>query len=136
MARGSRNSGFVLYVKDGRVTFDYNCFHAHTKLVADRPLEPGARQVQLVVTRGGDEAGRAELSIDGAPVGAADIPRLLFIISSTGMDLGRSLAPVNDDYAAPFAYPGRIEQVVFEVPSGSPPSGEVRAQVRAEMVRQ
>ena len=27
IARGSSNSGFVLYVKEGRVKFDYNCFH-------------------------------------------------------------------------------------------------------------
>ena len=57
------------------------------------------------------------------------------MISSTGMDLGRSLSPVTDDYAAPFAYPGRIDKVVFETPRPRPP-GEVKAQVRAEMTRQ
>ena len=41
VARGSRNSGFVLYVKDGRAVFDYNAFHVHTRLVADAPLPPG-----------------------------------------------------------------------------------------------
>ena len=51
------------------------------------------------------------------------------------MDFGRSLAPVNDDYAAPFAYPGRIREVVFEIPIAAP-QGELRATVRAEMVRQ
>ena len=28
VARGSLNSGFVIYVKNGRLTFDYNEFHA------------------------------------------------------------------------------------------------------------
>jgi hypothetical protein len=135
VARGSRNSGFVLYVKEGRVVFDYNAFHAHTRLVSERPLAPGARRIELKIARLEGGAGQATLAIDGKPAGEAAIPRLLFMISSTGMDLGRSLAPVNDDYHAPFAYGGRIDQVVFEIPTGAPP-GEIRAQARAEMVRQ
>jgi arylsulfatase len=135
VARGSRNSGFVLYVKDGRLTFDYNDFHQHTTLAADSPLAPGARRIELKVTRV-ETAGQVELKIDGRTVAAAKLPRLLFIISSTGMDLGRSLAPVNDAYEAPFAYPGRIDTVTFELPTPTPPPGEVKAQVRAEMVRQ
>jgi arylsulfatase len=68
-------------------------------------------------------------------VGAGRAPRLLYIVSSTGMDLGRSLSPVAHDYVAPFTYPGRIERVVFEVPD-TRPRGEVRGEARAEMVRQ
>jgi arylsulfatase len=135
IARGSRNSGYALYVKGGRVVFDYNDFHRHTQLVADTPLTPGAHEIELTVTRLEGGAGQASLSIEGRTAAEARIERLLFIISSTGMDLGRSLAPVNDDYAAPYLYPGVIDQVVFEVPPAAPP-GEVRAQVRAEMVRQ
>ncbi len=135
IARGSRNSGYVLYVKEGRVVFDYNAFHVHTQLVSDIALAPGARRIELEVTRVDGGGARAAISIDGRAAGEAQIPRLLFIISSTGMDFGRSLAPVNDDYEAPFAYPGRIREVVFEVPATLPP-GEVRATVRSEMVRQ
>ena len=135
IARGSRNSGFVLYVKDGRAVFDYNAFHVHTRLVSEARLPPGPCRIELAVTRVDGGGATATLSIDGKPAGEALIPRLLFIISSTGMDFGRSLAPVNDDYEAPFVYPGRIREVVFEVPAATPP-GEVRATVRAEMVRQ
>ncbi len=135
IARGSRNSGYALYVKDGRAVFDYNAFHVHTRLVSDARLPPGPCRIELAVTRIDGSGATATLSIDGRAAGEATIPRLLFIISSTGMDFGRSLAPVNDDYEAPFAYPGRIREVVFEVPAATPP-GEVRATVRAEMVRQ
>jgi arylsulfatase len=136
VARGSRNSGYALYLKDGRLVFDYNFFHAHTRLAAEAPLSPGAHCIELTVTR--TEAGGATmaLAVDGATVAEGAIPRLMFMVSSTGMDLGRSLAPVNDDYHAPFEYPGKIAEVVFELPSARPPGGEVRAQVRAEMVRQ
>lgn len=134
-ARGNRNSGYVLYVKDGRVVFDYNFFHQHSRLTSEIPLSPGARRIDLQVARQEGGAGHAVLSIDGRTVAEAAIPRLLFLVSSTGMDFGRSPAPVNDDYAAPFAYPGVIREVVFEVPDSAPP-GEAKAQVRAEMTRQ
>src|SRR6202044_1016151 len=100
IARGSRNSGYVLYVKDGRAVFDYNAFHVHTRLVSEARLPPGPCRVELAVTRVDGGGPTATLSIDGKPAGEALIPRLLFIISSTGMDFGRSLAPVNDDYEA------------------------------------
>lgn len=135
IARGSLNSGFVLFVKQGRLVFDYNEFHHHTRLETDTPLTPGPHEIGLGVTRTADGGGDVALSVDGQVVVSGRIPRLLFIVSSTGMDLGRSLSPVVDDYAAPFAYPGTISKVVFETPE-SMPKGEVKAQVRAEMVRQ
>ncbi|HWA62784.1 MAG TPA: arylsulfatase [Caulobacteraceae bacterium] len=135
IARGSLNSGFVLMVKNGRLVFDYNFFHRHTRLEAAAPLAPGEHSIGLVIRRREDGGGDAILSIDGAEVAQGSIPRLLFLISSTGMDIGRSLSPVTGDYAAPFDYPGRIEKVVFETPREMP-AGEVKAQVRAEMTRQ
>ena len=85
--------------------------------------------------RQADGGGTLGIAVDGEVVAGAQAPRLLFILSSTGMDLGRSLSPVTHDYAAPFTYPGTIHKVVFETPE-SMPRGEVKAQVRAEMTRQ
>ena len=135
MARGSLNSGYVLMIKDGRLTFDYNDFHRHTRIAAPTALTPGPHTLELTVGRAADGGGDFALSVDGQTVAEGHAPRLLFMISSTGMDLGRSLSPVTDDYAAPFAYPGRIAKVVCETPRAQPP-GEVKAQVRAEMTRQ
>ena len=52
------------------------------------------------------------------------------------MDLGRSLSPVTADYAAPFAYPGKIGRVEFALPGAAPTPGEVKAHVRSENARQ
>jgi arylsulfatase len=136
VARGSINSGFVLYIKDGRLVFDYNSFHDHTVFTADKPLTPGPHSVELTVKRREDGGADVILATDGQTVCQGSLARLLFLISSTGMDLGRSLSPVNDDYAEPFAYPGHIRRVVFELPDLAAPRGEVRATVRAEMTRQ
>jgi arylsulfatase len=135
IARGSLNSGFALFVKDGQVVFDYNHFHDHTRIRSAAPLAPGAHQITAVVERTPDGGGDIELRVDGQIVGVGRAPKLLYMVSSTGMDIGRSASPVCDDYQAPFAYPGRIAKVVFEIPQ-TPPRGEVKAQVRAEMTRQ
>jgi N-sulphoglucosamine sulphohydrolase, C-terminal len=135
VARGSANSGFVLYVRDGQVKFDYNCFHNHTVAAARSPLAPGRHTIAVEVSRREKGGAHLALAVDGETVAEAEIPTLLRIISSTGMDLGRSMSPVNAEYAAPFTYPGRIYSVKFALPA-APRNGEIAAQVRAAMTRQ
>ena len=135
VARGSLNSGFVIYVKNGRLAFDYNEFHAHTRLTAAAPLSPGDHEIVLRVTRGGDGGAEAVLTVDGETAAEGRIPRLLFMLSTLGMDLGRSTTPVNGDYVAPFVYGGALKTVTFDIP-GLAAMGEMMAQVRAEMTRQ
>ncbi|WP_027014164.1 arylsulfatase [Comamonas composti] len=135
IARGNINSGFVLYIHQGRLHFDYNCFHEHTLARADSQLPPGPHVISLHVERSEDGGAEVQLYVDAAPVASARLPKLLFIVSSMGMDLGRSLSPVNDDYQAPFAYPGKIHKMVFDI--GNQASlGEIKAQMKAEMARQ
>ncbi len=136
VARGSANSGFVLYVRDGRLCFDYNAFHEHTLERAPARLAAGRHDLAVRVVRGDDRSGDVTLLVDGEPVAEGRIPRMLVILSSTGMDLARSLAPVNDEYTAPFEYPGRIERVVFELAERPAGRDEARAQARAAMTRQ
>ena len=133
--RGTLNSGLALYVHRGRLHFDYNCFHDHTRAVAEKPLTPGAHSVMLDVTRQHDGSAAVTLTLDDAVVATARIPKLLFVLSSLGMDLGRSTAPINNDYQAPFVYPGQLRRVVFELGDKSS-LGEVKAHVRAEMAKQ
>jgi arylsulfatase len=116
VSRGSLNSGFVLYVQNGRCVFDYNAFHDHTSVAADAPLVPGDRRIEVAVERRPDASGQVTLTIDGEVAARGVIPRMLMIVSSLGMDLGRSPRPVCDAYRAPFAYPGVIRSVVFELP--------------------
>jgi arylsulfatase len=114
ISRGSLNSGMVLYIQNGQLVFDYNCFHAHTVISA--PITPGRRKIELDVKRRADGSGAVSLIIDGASLAEGAIPRLLMIISSLGMDFGRSPRPVSPDYRPPFIYPGVIHEVVFDLP--------------------
>ncbi len=135
VARGTINSGFVLYLHGGKLHFDYNCFHEHTHVVAPQAITPGEHRLTLDILRHADGGADVSLSIDGEAQASARIPKLLFVLSSIGMDLGRSLSPVNDDYQAPFIYPGRIQRVVFELEDKAS-RGEIKAGMRAEMTRQ
>lgn len=138
VSRGSLNSGFVLYVKNGRLAFDYNAFHHHTLVTAPSPLAPGWRRVELSVDRQPDASGKVALAVDGETVATGTIPLMLMIISSLGMDIGRSPRPVSDDIVTPFVYPGRIRKVTFELPQ-APPELERRsreAELAAALSRQ
>ena len=136
VARGNINSGLVLYVHEGALAFDYNAFHEHTRVKAAAKLPTGRHTVGLSVARNEGGGGDVALTVDGETVATGAIPRMLFMLSSTGMDLGRSLAPICDDYAAPFTYGGQIDTVVFEIAGLTPSRGETVAQARAEMSRQ
>lgn len=136
VARGSINSGFVLYIKNGKPHFDYNCFHEHTLVASEVALAPGRRKVELLVARRPDGGGDVTLLVDGTEVAKGNIPKLLFLISSLGMDIGRSMAPVNDDYVEPFAYPGKIHAVTFDIPSLEQMKAEVTAITRAAEAQQ
>lgn len=135
IARGSINSGFVLYLKDGRLHFDYNAFHEHTLVVSDTALTPGQHKLDVAVNRQADGSGEVELSIDGKLVAKGTIRTLLFLISSTGMDIGRSLSPVSHAYKEPFAYPGKLHTVTFEIPDLAQ-RGEAISKVRAAEAQQ
>lgn len=118
VSRGTINSGFVLYIQDGKVHFDHNGFHDHTHLVTDKPLAAGARTVTVQLSRREDGGGDVSLAVDADIQASGSIPRLLVMLSSIGMDFGRCLSPVAEGYSAPFPYPGRIKRVIFDLPSG------------------
>jgi arylsulfatase len=136
VARGSINSGFVLYIRNGRPHFDYNAFHDHTAVAGSAALAPGRHKIALSVTRRADGGGDISLSVDGKEVAAGNIRRLLFMISSLGMDIGRSLSPVCNDYREPFVYPVNIHKAAFEIPDLNAMHGEKISMVRAAEAQQ
>tara|TARA_R110000868_G_scaffold102004_1_gene280855 strand:+ start:19768 stop:22065 length:2298 start_codon:yes stop_codon:yes gene_type:complete len=135
IARGSINSGFVLYIKDGKPHFDYNAFHVHTLVSGSDVIATGARTIGVTVTRRADGGGDIALLVDGKEVATGEVKMLLFMISSIGMDLGQSYAPINDAYREPFTYGGKITTVTFDIPD-LPQRGEAISQVRAAEAQQ
>ncbi|MCB1644899.1 MAG: arylsulfatase [Pseudomonadales bacterium] len=137
--RGTINSGFVLYIRNNRLHFDYNCFHEHTKIAATDELPPGELLIRLEVERLPERRAAAKILVNGELQAEAEIPRLLGMLSSTGMDFGRAMAPINKDYQPPFAYPGQIRRVVFQLPvraNSKDKAEEAEREARAAMARQ
>jgi hypothetical protein len=130
VARGGSNGGYVFCVRERRLAFAYTHFHEHTRVVSDVAPPPGPCTVAVRIERDG-EAATATLLLDGAGIGSVRIPRTAAMVSSTGMDVGRSQAPVCDDYAPPFAFEGRIRRVVFDIAPRTPRTAR-REQVMVE----
>ena len=139
VAQGTQNVGFCWYVKDERLVFDYNIFTDHCVLRSEEKVPPGVSKLGARFLRDGKK-GTVILSIDGSDCGSMEVPFVLRMISSTGMDIGRDgLSPVSDDYRAPFPFSGVIRRLLVDFPEYRPPSEEkVDAAVkkRAEMARQ
>jgi arylsulfatase len=64
-----------------------------------------------------DRAARATLRIGDQDCGSIDIPRVMRMISSSGLNIGRNPgSAVSPDYAPPFAFEGGFDRLVFELP--------------------
>jgi arylsulfatase len=139
VAQGTQNLGFSWYVKDAQLVFDYNIFTHHHVLRSDPKVPAGVKKLGVCFRRDGAK-GTITLSIDGNDCGTMEVPFVLRMISSTGMDIGRdALSPVTDDYIAPFSFNGVIRRLVVDLPKHRPP-GEAKEDAeikqRTEMSRQ
>ena len=120
LAWGSLFGGFVIYVSDGQLCYEYVYSESlkHTMSVAF-PQRAGKRMVQLTFERTATHAGRASLTVDGAAAGAVDIPRTWPTHGTTaGLNCGQDAgAPVSDAYERPFSFTGRYLRVTVELES-------------------
>jgi arylsulfatase A-like enzyme len=118
LAWGSRFGGFVLYINERQLCYEYVYSESqkHT-LAVDFPQHPGKRVIQLKFERVGTRVGRASLVVDGAVAGALDIPRTWPTHGTTaGLNCGRDAgAPVSDAYERPFRFSGRSLRVTVEL---------------------
>jgi arylsulfatase len=146
VAQGGSSGGYSLYLKDGKVHYAYNMlgverFHVE----APAGLSDGRHEVRFEfeptgaadVAHGRGAPGRVQLYVDGQLAGQSDLPLTipLDIGITEGLTVGRDEgSAVSEDYEAPFAFAGAMEQVVVDV------SGELiedqSATMRAVMAHQ
>ena len=81
-------------------------------------------------------AGQLVIGADGSDLGSVEIPSIIRMLGSTGLDIGRdALSPVVDDYPSPFPFEGRIDRITFSVRSRAD-AEEIAATARTEMSRE
>ena len=134
IAEGDPHSGYTLYVQDERLVYELNVGYTRTRIVADCALPAGNVNVAFRFTKvntagalvkgllnSGDIdpwrtlGGTGTLLVDGRACGSAAIDTPLTAVWE-GLEVGRdSISPVSTHYASPFAYSGRLDEVVIRI---------------------
>ncbi len=111
IAHGDATTGYSLYMKDGRLSYDMNIGGEHHLIVSDRPVPAGNRRLGMRMRR---NQGRniATLLIDGEPAGSFETQNgFVSFISWSGLDIGRDRSSPVSHYEAPFAFTGKLRKV-------------------------
>jgi arylsulfatase len=134
-ARGGHNVGHSFFVKDGALTFDYNALGTHHRATAPVSLGSGTHELAVRFVRTG-KGGTLTLSADREDLTSIEIPKIVRMLGSTGLDVGRdALSPVVDDYEGPFPFTGTIDRITFHI-EGKPDAADVAATARAELSKE
>ena len=118
LAWGSHFGGFVLYVDDGLICYEYVYSESLTHTIrAPLSMVDERCVVELRFTKEGKSAGTASLAVDGRPVGSVAIPRTWPTHGTTaGLNCGRDAgAPVSYAYRSPFPFTGRSLHVTIDL---------------------
>ena len=134
-ARGSHNVGHSFFVDNGVLHFDYNALGTHHRASAAVTLGPGRHRLMARFDRR-EGGGVLTVGADGVDLASAEVPRVVRMLGSTGMDIGRDgLSTVIDDYAGPNPFTGAIDKLVVELRSARSPE-DVAGTARMEMARE
>jgi arylsulfatase len=113
LALGCALGGWSLHVFDGRLRYVHNLHGQHLyEVVGAAALTPGRHLVEFRFDKDAGAGGTAELLVDGAVAGAAEVPRftpVAFNEVGAGLTCGYEWGPsVGTDYEAPFRFNGTI----------------------------
>ncbi len=122
VAVGGMTGGFALYVKDGRVWYDYNYLNGVHYILKSPVLEAGTTEVKFNFIKTQEFGGLGQLFLNGKKVDEVEMP--LMHISTYSLaetfDVGRDTGTqVSTAYEDPFPYTGALDKVVFRVGQGS-----------------
>ena len=138
-AQGTQNGGYSWYIKDNKMVFDYNIFAEHHVVRSGTEVPIGRIRLEIRFVRDG-ETGKITLVMDGQECGTIQVPYVMRMISSTGLDIGKdSLSPVTNDYAAPFGFKGKIRRfdvVLHRYRSPKEKQEDEDVRMRTEMAKQ
>ncbi len=135
-AAGTANAGFSFFVKEERLTFDYNAFGRHDVVMSPQTLPTGRVELGVRFRREGRSA-TVTLVVDGDEVANGEIPFAMRMMSSSGSSIGRDHgSPVSGLYEGEFPFAGKIHKVEVQMLRRTPDREDAAARFRAEQVRQ
>jgi arylsulfatase A-like enzyme len=116
LSAGGKIGGYVLYVIDGYVVYEYNLLGQRTVLRSQEKAPVGHMKLGFTFQRTGPLRGIGTLSFGGEPVGRAEFRETFPDLFSPGqVNCGcDDETPVSNAYEPPFRFTGRIRSVVVE----------------------
>ena len=116
VASGARTGGYVLYILNNRLVYEYNYVGRVTRLESDCELPLGACELGMRFTKSGEHEGTVTLMVGDQEAGQASLALLPWRQAMYGMDIGRDLgSTVSSAYAAPFRFDGRLWWVDYHL---------------------
>jgi arylsulfatase len=120
VAQGELSAGYVFYIKDQKLVFDYNDLAKHKLVVSTINVPSNARSLKYAFKLTSDNGGVGTLSIDDKPVGSLKYEITpTWLTSWEGLDVGRDrLSPVTSAYSDQGEFPftsGALQSVEFQV---------------------
>ena len=118
VACGGFTGGYTLFIKDGRLWYDYNFLDGAYYNMKTPVLTKGTHHFEFQYQKTGPAKGKGSLFLDGKAVATVDMPRThisTFSLSETfdlGIDNGTQ---VSQKYKGHFPYTGKLERVTFKL---------------------
>lgn len=113
---GGQFGGWCLFIQDNRLNYTTNDFQHRCRITSDAALPSGDIMLRVDVVKVGEDEGHARFFLDDQPAGEGLLtPFRQLNFANEPFEVGRdSQTPVDDCYESPFAFEGKIAQVVIE----------------------
>ncbi|KPK57373.1 MAG: hypothetical protein AMS21_11540, partial [Gemmatimonas sp. SG8_38_2] len=118
VACGGMTGGYTMFVKDGRVYYDYNFLNGVYYTLKSPELPRGQVDVKFNFIRTKPFGGIGELYIDGNKVDEVEMPSMhiaTYSLAETFDVGGDTGTQVSKMYADPFVYTGKLDRVIFTI---------------------
>jgi arylsulfatase len=116
VAVGGMTGGFTMFVKKGRLYFDYNYLDGVYYTMKSPKFKKGMNDVKFEFTKTVEFGGKGELFINGEKVAETEMPKMhisTYSLAET-FDIGRDTGTqVSKLYKGPFPYTGELDKVVI-----------------------
>ena len=122
VACGGMTGGYAMYIRDGRLHYDYNYLDGVHYHLESKALPKGETKLEFRFRRTGPYAGTGELYVNGLQQGIVDMPAMhisTYSLAETfdvGRDMGTQVDPVYEGGTFPFT--GELDRVVITLVEG------------------
>ena len=114
IAYGDSTSGFVIYMKNENVNYEYNAGGQKTK--SSLELTKKCNKITFEFRLEENKSASVRLGSNNLKGKWFKIPRVFSFLALSGMDIGKdSLSPVSPEYEAPFEFKGVIYHLWIEL---------------------